>query len=99
MRALGVASGDIEAHLERTGYGKDADVFELWEEHVNALTTFHRCQMTVVACADGRLGYLGIAAREIESVALALRIEFNVDLIDEVQTIAQAAAAVLNNRK
>jgi hypothetical protein len=47
----------------------------------------------------GAATFVGIAASEIESACRALRIEFDADVLDDVQEIAKGAAGVLNKRK
>lgn len=98
LRGLGFTEEQIAAHLAHLAQRSAPKEIELWECHESALKVFARCQW-MAAVGVSQIIWLGISAGEIRDVADVLGIPCSEELLDDVQTMAAAAAAIRNKAK
>lgn len=97
LRGLGFTEERIAEHLAHLAQrSQPTRTVELWECHEPALNVFARCQWQA-AVGVQQIVWLGISTGEIRDVAAVLGMACAEELLDDVQTMA-AAAAVLRNK-
>lgn len=99
LRGLGFSEERIAEHLAHLAQRhRPAKTVELWECHEPALNVFARCQWQA-AVGVQQIVWLGISTGEIRDVAAVLGMGCTEELLDDVQTMAAAAAAQRNKAK
>lgn len=80
------------------GEHEDANApFEVYAENWDAVRVWHRCEPNWIGTFAGMFSR-GVQAQEVRTVALALRVKFDADLLDKVRHMA-AYADTIRNRK
>ncbi|MGK2926108.1 MAG: hypothetical protein ACSLE2_10845 [Lysobacterales bacterium] len=99
LRQLGATDEyiDNKRTFIRAAAERNVDELVLWPDLVDSYSVFTRCRWQVVATMAG-VFWNGIAAPEIESVAAALAIVYNGELLDDLRLMESAASEVLNKR-
>lgn len=96
---MGFSEERIAEHLAHLAQRhRPAKTVELWECHEPALNVFARCQWQA-AVGVQKIVWLGISTGEIRDVAAVLDMGCTEELLDDVQTMAAAAAAQRNKAK
>ena len=103
LRGLGFTEEQAEAHVAHLrAQAHQSGTVELWEQHQPALEVFGRCQwltQSLSTATGARIVWLGIGTAEIQAVTGVLGMACTPELLDDVQTMAAAGAAIRNKVK
>jgi hypothetical protein len=97
MLQQGVPADQIDAYITAKQKAKpESKDISVMEDNWNAVQVYSRCLWQIQLGTMGGVCYIGIETSEIVSVANALKIEVNEDLLDCIRILQNAAQRVYN---
>lgn len=100
LAIIGLTDEQVAAYrAHRAERAAESEDVEVLTDNWHAAQVFQRCGWQMVGGGMGRPLYVGIAAAEIQATARALRVRFDVDLLDDVRAIASTVREIWNSKR